>query len=59
MTAKVIYLPLRKCSDCRHFDTPEDDEGLVAARCSLWNEPLDDERVGADCPDYEPDERTA
>ena len=58
-TATVFHLPKRSCIDCTHFDTPEDDAGLVSSHCTLWNEPLDDEKVAAECPDFEREDNPA
>lgn len=55
-TGVVLHLPKRSCTGCTHWDTPENDEGLVTSVCTLWNEPLDDETVAAECPDFNRDE---
>lgn len=52
----LLHLPKRTCVGCTHFATPEDDAGMLTSHCTLWNEPLDDETVAADCPDFDRDE---
>lgn len=53
----VIYLPRRRCNGCVFFDTPEDAAGMVGSWCLNWDEPIDNETVADECPDYEPEER--
>jgi hypothetical protein len=55
---ELLHLPLQKrsCVQCKHFDTPEDEKGLLSSHCTQWNEPLDDETVAAECPDFDRDE---
>jgi len=55
VTATVSQLhPPRLCIDCVHFRAIEDERGLLGTECALFDEPIDDERIAADCGDYQP-----
>ena len=52
----VVSLPIaptRSCHTCKSFALVSDDQGLLAARCTAWGEPLDDLTPALDCEDYE------
>lgn len=52
MSASITILKRpRSCLGCEHLDMGTTE---VSTRCVEWDEPIDDESVGATCPDYQP-----